>query len=148
MNSSSFGSERFQLTSILLLLVLITPAALSAQTATISGKLIDRVCSVEDVYQLQPSTEKRCTLWMESSYSCPCVGCDGGMTTCKSVFTIYCPNKAVDNRPFNGAYEVCSDGSAMQIKHPTKTYIIQAFLRTVAQQLDGYGQFVGYQFQH
>lgn len=133
--------------AVALLLLLLADVA-RAQTATISGKLIDRQCSVEDAYQIQPLAERRCTLWIESSFSCPCPTCDGGVATCKSVFTVYCPNKAVDGRAFIGAYPVCADPSAMQIRHPTKTYIIQAFLRTAAQQLDGYGQFTGYQFQH
>lgn len=135
-------------TFTLVLLLLLPAGAAVSQTATISGKLVDRQCSVEDVYQLQPVSERRCTLWVESSFSCPCQSCDGGTTTCKSVFTVYCPNKAVDNRPFNGAYEVCSDPSAMQIRHPSKSYIIYGYARTPEQQLDGFGQFTGYQFQY
>lgn len=137
-NSLKYGTV---IGSTVLALTLFGSVQLSAQTVTLTGKLIDRQCSVEDAYQLQPSTEKRCTLWIEVSFACP-------TGTCTQVHTVYCPNKAVDNRPFNGAYVTCSDGYAMQIRHPTKNYIIHAYARTVTQQLDGYGQFTGYQFQY
>lgn len=145
-NRSPFVAIMFVLSVLSSLFVL--PSQADAQTVTIAGKLVDRVCSVEDAYQLQPSSEKRCTLWVESAFACPggTCACPGG--TCAQVFTVYCPNKAVDGRAFNGAYEVCSDPAALQVRHPTKTYVIKAYARTIAQQADGNGQFTGFQFQY
>lgn len=115
-----------------------------AGTVTITGKLVDRVCTVEDTFQLQPSTEKRCTLYVKESWASG--GCLSGV--CSHVVTVYCPNKAADDRPFNGAYHVCSDPAAMQINHPSANYTITGWTRTVAQQADGNGQFQGYQFSY
>lgn len=130
------------------LIFLSASAFAAAPLVTITGKLIDRQCSIEDVFQLQPTTEKRCTLWVEVSFSCPCTSCDGGSTTCKEVYTVYCPRKAADNRLLNTAYDVCSDGSAMQIRHPSATYTITGWLRTVDQQKDGLGQVQGFAFSY
>lgn len=115
----------------------------ASATVTVTGKLIDRQCSVEDVYQLQPSTEKRCTLWIQTTYSCAALG-----GVCKDVYTVYCPRKAADNRPFNTAYDVCSDGSAMQILHPSQNYTISGYLRTAEEQKDGLGQIHGASFSY
>lgn len=113
----------------------------ASASATVTGKLIDRQCSVEDVFQLQPSTEKRCTLWIQTTFFC-------ATGTCKETYTVYCPRKAADNRPFNSAYDVCSDPSAMQIMHPSRNYTISGWWRTTEEQKDGFGQIHGNSFQY
>jgi hypothetical protein len=123
--------------------VLSTSAFAASANVTVTGKLIDRQCSVEDVYQLQPPTEKRCTLWIQTTFFC---AAPGGV--CKDVYTVYCPRKAADNRPFNTAYDVCSDGSAMQVLFPSANYTISGYLRTVEEQKDGLGQIHGTSFSY
>lgn len=108
---------------------------------TITGKLVDRQCSVEDVFGYQPTTDKRCTLWIETTFACP-------TGVCKETYTVYCPRRATDNRFFNSAYDVCSDPAAMQILHPTANYTITGWLRTIEQQKDGYGQIHGAGFSY
>lgn len=124
-------------TSLLLFLALPSPS--SAQTTSITGILKDRQCSVEDVFQLQPPTEKRCTLWIETSFPCPSSG------VCKETHTVYCPNKAADNRPFNSAYVTCSSPTSMQTG---RTHTVNAYLRTPSQRADGYGDYLGFQFAY
>lgn len=117
------------------------PAYAASPTVAITGKLIDRQCSVEDVYQLQPPTEKRCTLWIQTTFFCPA-------GTCKEVYTVYCPRKQADNRPLNTAYDVCSDPAAMQVLHPSRNYTISGYLRTAEEQKDGLGQIHGTSFSY
>jgi hypothetical protein len=117
------------------------PSYGASPTVTITGKMVDRQCSVEDVYQLQPSTDKRCTLWIQTTFSCPA-------GTCQETYTVYCPRKAVDNRPLNTAYDVCSDPAAMQIIHPSRNYTISGYLRTAEEQKDGLGQIHGTMFSY
>lgn len=117
------------------------PSYAASPTVTITGKLVDRQCSVEDAYQLQPPTEKRCTLWIQTTFFCP-------TGTCKEVYTVYCPRKATDNRQFNTAYDVCSDPGGMQILFPSANYTISGYLRTVEEQKDGLGQIHGTMFSY
>lgn len=119
----------------------------AAPQVTITGKLVDRQCSVEDSFGYQPPTEKRCTLWMEMTFTCPVTSATPS-GVCKEVYTVYCPRKAADNRFFNSAYDVCSDPAAMQILHPTSNYTITGWLRTIEQQKDGYGQVQGTGFSY
>jgi hypothetical protein len=123
-----------------LLLALAAPSF--AGTVTITGKLVDRQCSVEDVFQLQPAAEKRCTLTFRE------VICGGSAALCVHDITVYCPNKAADGRLHNGAYWTCSDDSAMQINHSSANYTVTGWTRTVEQQKDGFGQVQGYQFSY
>lgn len=123
------------------LLFLALPSPSAAQTTNITGILKDRQCSVEDVFQLQPPTEKRCTLWIETSF--PCASRITGV--CKETHTVYCPNKAADNRPFNSAYATCSSPTSMQIG---RQHTVSAFLRTPAQRADGYGDYQGFAFTY
>lgn len=124
-----------------LVLALVLPAAVHAAppVVQVTGKLIDRVCTVDDDFGLQPAAERRCTLWMREATP----GSDGVYR----VYTIYCPNKAVDGQPLNLAYSICRDPYGMQINHPNRNYIITGWLRTTAQAADGLGQIQGYQFQ-
>lgn len=110
-----------------------------AQTATISGKLIDRQCSVIDALQQQPLAEYRCTLWVEVTYACT-------TGACKITHTVYCPNTTADNRPMNSAFWTCVDDGGMQIRGGTVT--ITGYLRTPTQQLDHRGEILGYSFQY
>ena len=119
-----------------LLLCLVVPVV-SAQTVVLTGKLVDRQCSVEDVYQLQATTAKRCTLYIEATFVCPA-------GVCKEVHTCYCPRKAADNRFLNAAYDVCSDPAGAQIGG---SIIAHGWARTPAQRADGYGDHQCYQFQ-
>lgn len=111
----------------------------NAQTATISGKLIDRQCSVIDALQQQPPAEYRCTLWVEVTYACT-------TGACKTTHTVYCPNAAVDGRPTSSAFWTCADDGGMQIRGGTVT--ITGYLRTPTQQLDHRGEILGYSFQY
>lgn len=111
-----------------------------ASTATVIGKLIDRQCSVEDAYQLQPQAEKYCTLTYEETFVVFGV-------TYKKQFTVYCPYKTVDGLP-RQAYVTCSDPYLLQIRHPTKIYSATGDLRTAAEALDGKGQILGNSFQY
>jgi hypothetical protein len=116
------------------------PAFAAAPVVTLTGALVDRQCSVEDVFQLQPQAERYCTLTIEETTP-------SQQGTFRR-WTVYCPNKAADGQPFNGAYYFCSDPAAMQIRHPNRTMIVQGWLRTPQQQADGLGQVQGYQFQY
>lgn len=116
------------------------PAVLGAATVTVAGKLVDRQCSVEDTLQRQPSTEKYCTLTYEETRVV------FGVTYTKR-FTVYCPNKTIDGL-FRGAYEVCSDPAALQIRHPTLTYTVVGELRTEAERADGRGDILGNSFSY
>lgn len=123
-----------------LLLLYALPGFAAAPVVTITGALVDRLCTVEDVYQNQPRTERRCWLLIEETT--PDV--NGNFRR----WTVYCPNKAADGQLFNGAYTVCVDPTKMQIRHPARTVIITGWLRTPGQQADGMGQVQGYQFQY
>lgn len=117
-----------------------TAANAAAPAVTLTGALVDRQCSVEDVYQYQPQAERYCTLTIEETTP-------SNLGTFRR-WTVYCPNKAADGQSFNAAYGVCNTPTAMQIRHPTRTVIIQGWLRTPEQQADGRGQVQGYQFQY
>lgn len=126
--------------TVVLLLALAAPSF--AGTVTITGKLIDRQCSVEDVYQLQPAAEKRCTLTFRE------VICGGSIPACTQDITVYCPNKAADGHLHNGAYWTCSDNAGMQVNHPSALYTVTGWTRTAEQQKDGYGAVQGYSFSY
>lgn len=112
------------------------PALAAPPVVTITGKLANRVCTVEDVFLLQPADQHRCTLTFAAQDSL-------GNTL---YWTVYCPNKAADGQGVNLAYPVCSNPAGMQINHPTATYTVTGWLRTIPQQADGFGQVQGYSF--
>lgn len=102
-------------------------------------KLVDRICTVEDVFNLQPAIEKYCTLTFRETLP----GTDG----IHRKWTVYCPNGPVDGNPNNTAYNTCKDTVNMVI-HPSYSYTVTGWLRTTAQQADGKGQVAGYQFSY
>lgn len=128
--------------ALLLAAVIAFAVALPAEasTATVIGKLIDRQCSVDDVFGLQPSVEKYCVLSIEETRVVFGI-------TYKKTFTVYCPLKTIDGLP-RQAYYTCSDPAAMQIRHPTTNYSVTGDLRTDVEQLDGRGQILGNSFQY
>jgi hypothetical protein len=125
--------------ALALLCLCALPAAAAPPVVTLRVALVDRICSVVDVFQIQPANELRCHLLVEE------VTPDNFGNFRR--WWVYCPNKAADGQNFNGAYAVCSDPAGMQIRHPGRTYIITGWLRTPQQQADGYGQVQAYQFQ-
>jgi hypothetical protein len=130
--------KRIALLAAALLALAVLPV--SAASVTVIGKLIDRQCSVDDVYGLQPSVERYCVLSYEETKVVLGV-------TYRKVFTVYCPLKTVDGIP-RQAYYTCSDPAAMQIRHPTAMYSVSGELRTEAEQQDGRGQILGNGFSY
>lgn len=116
------------------------PVYATPPVATISNvKLVDRVCTVEDGYNLQPAIEKYCTLTFRETFP----GTDG----IHRKWTVYCPNGAVDGNPANLSFDTCKDTAGMVI-NPTKSYTVTGWLRTSAQAADGKGQVAGYAFSY
>jgi hypothetical protein len=116
----------------------VTPASATPPVVTLTGKLVNRVCTVQDMLLLQPIDQYRCTLTF-MTYA------DNGTPI---YYQVYCPNKPADGQPMNMAYYTCADPGAMQINHPIYNYTVTGWLRTVPQQADGYGMIQGYNFQY
>jgi hypothetical protein len=131
----------------ILFALVLTCCALPCPAATVSvtGKLVDRQCSVEDVYQLQPQAERYCTITLDEAKTVN--GPTGEPVTYHRRITAYCPKLTIKGTTY-ASYSLCADPYAMQINHPTKLYIVQGDLREPGELADGRGEFIVTQAQY
>lgn len=119
---------------LLVLAATVASSAAWAASVSVTAKLVDRQCSVEDVFQLQPWTAKYCTLWLKETTVV------AGVAYTR-VFTAYCPRTTINGIAY-ASYDTCSDPGAMQIDHPSRLYVLWGHLRTPAEMLDNRGEFI------